>query len=104
MTVPEPISQTDAPEARVYNLTSRWLEIGDLVVSFGLLAVLLATTWTGSLRAPAARMAREHYARQLFYYFLFLTVITQAVGGASDFYRLLLERRFLLSPGRRSSS
>ena len=103
MSASQPISPTDAPEARAYNVTSRWLELGDLVVSFGLLAVLLATGWTGSLRDLAVRMAREHYALQLFYYVLFLSVISKLAGGGLDFYRFRLEHRFHLSTERFSS-
>ena len=41
--------QADNQEARDYNRIKRWLEIGDLVVSFGFLIALLVTGWTNGL-------------------------------------------------------
>ena len=90
----------DTPETRDYNRQRRWLEIGDLVMSFGFLIVLLATGWTKTLSGLATRMGRDHYALDLFYYVLFLSVISKVLGFALDFYGFRLEHRFNLSNQR----
>ena len=97
MTLPQSNMEVDTSEAREYNRTKRWLEIGDLVLSFGLLIALLATGWTNSLRDLAVRMARDYYVLQLFFYVLFLSVISKVVGIGLDFYSFRLEHRFNLS-------
>ncbi len=93
----------DSAEARQYNRTKRWLEIGDLAVSFGFLAVLLATGWTNTLRDWAVRMSRDYYILQLFYYVVFLSVLSKALGFGLDFYGFRLEHRFNLSNQRLGS-
>jgi len=45
----------DSPESRRYNRIKRWLGVGDFVIGFGLLVVLLVTGWTGTLRDLAER-------------------------------------------------
>lgn len=97
MTLPEPTLQPDAPEAREYNRKKRWLEIVDLTVSIGFLVLLLATGWTNTLRDVAMRMSREHYVVQLFYYVLFLSVLSKVLRLAPDYYGFRLEHRFNLS-------
>jgi STE24 endopeptidase len=97
------VLQPDSPEAREYNRTKRWLEIGDLAVSFGFLTVLLATGWTDTLRDWAVAMARDHYILQLFYYVLFLSILSKVLGFGLDFYGFRLEHRFNLSSQRLSS-
>jgi len=97
------VLQPDSPEAREYNRTKRWLEIGDLAVSFGFLAVLLATGWTNTLRDWAVGMARDHYVLQLFYYVLFLSILSKVLGFGLDFYGFRLEHRFNLSSQRLGS-
>lgn len=93
----------DSTEARQYNRTKRWLEIGDLVISFGFLAVLLATGWTNTLRDWAVSMAKDYYVLQLFYYVLFLSILSKVLGFALDFYDFRLEHRFNLSNQRLGS-
>src|SRR5579864_2165960 len=90
----------DTQEAREYNRTRRWLELGDLVVSFGFLIVLLATGWTKTLSGLATRMAPNHYWLDLFFYVLFLSLISKVLGFALDFYGFRLEHRFNLSNQR----
>ncbi|HJT54377.1 MAG TPA: M48 family metallopeptidase [Candidatus Angelobacter sp.] len=97
------VLQPDSPEAREYNRSKRWLEIGDLAVSFGFLAVLLATGWTNTLRDWAVGMARDHYVLQLFYYVLFLSILSKVLGFGLDFYGFRLEHRFNLSSQRLGS-
>ncbi|HEX3093071.1 MAG TPA: hypothetical protein VHW72_10645, partial [Candidatus Angelobacter sp.] len=90
----------DSPETREYNRQRRWLELGDLTVSFGFLIALLATGWTKTLSGMATRMGRDHYALDLFYYVMFLSVISKVLGFALDFYGFRLEHRFNLSNQR----
>ncbi|HEU5413237.1 MAG TPA: M48 family metallopeptidase, partial [Candidatus Angelobacter sp.] len=97
------VLQPDSPEAREYNRTRRWLEIGDLAVSFGFLVVLLATGWTNTLRDWAVSMARDHYIIQLFYYVLFLSILSKVLGFGLDFYGFRVEHRFNLSSQRLGS-
>ena len=100
MTITESHLQPDTPEVRDYNRTRRWLELGDLIVSFGFLIVLLATGWTKTLSGLATRMGRDHYALDLFFYVMFLSLISKALGFALDFYGFRLEHRFNLSNQR----
>ncbi|HET9182105.1 MAG TPA: M48 family metallopeptidase [Candidatus Angelobacter sp.] len=93
----------DSTESRQYNRTKRWLEIGDLVISFGFLAVLLATGWTNTLRDWAVSMAKDYYVLQLFYYVLFLSILSKVLGFGLDFYDFRLEHRFNLSNQRLGS-
>lgn len=103
MSTPDTALPPDSPEAREYNRTKRWLEIGDLVLSFGFLAVLLATGWTNTLRDWAVRMAKDYYVLQLFYYVLFLSILSKLLGFGLDFYGFRLEHRFNLSNQRLGS-
>jgi STE24 endopeptidase len=100
MTITESNLHPDTPETRDYNRQRRWLELGDLVLSFGFLIVLLATGWTKTLSGLATRMGRDHYALDLFFYVMFLSVISKALGFALDVYGFRLEHRFNLSNQR----
>ncbi|HEU4414694.1 MAG TPA: M48 family metallopeptidase [Candidatus Angelobacter sp.] len=97
MTITETNLQPDTADAREYNRTRRWIELGDLVISFGFLILLLATGWTNSLSALSRRMGGDHYALNLFLYVLFLSVVSKVLGFALDFYSFRLEHRFNLS-------
>ena len=97
------VLRPDSPEAQHYNRTRRWLEIGDLGLSFGFLAVLLAPGWTNTLRDWAVRMAGDHYVLQLFYYVLFLSILSKVLGFGLDFYGFRLEHRYNLSNQRLGS-
>jgi Zn-dependent protease with chaperone function len=104
MSAPETtVLQPDSAEAREYNRNKRWLEMGDLAVSFGFLAALLATGWTNTLRDWAVAMARDHYILQLFYYVLFLSILSKVLGFGLDYYGFRLEHRFNLSSQRLGS-
>ena len=104
MSTPEAtVLPADSSEAREYNRTKRWLELGDLAVSFGFLAVLLATGWTNTLRDWAVGMAKNYYVLQLFYYVLFLSILSKVLGFGLDFYGFRLEHRFNLSNQRLGS-
>jgi len=93
-------TQPDTPEAREYNRTKRWLEIGDMAISIGFLVLLLATGWSSTLRDAAIRLSREHYVLQLFYYVLFLSIFSKILGFGLDVYSFRLEHRFNLSNQR----
>ena len=97
MSLPESNSQPDTPEAREYNRTKRWLEMGDLAIGMGFLVVLLVFGWTNTLRDFAKRIAGDHYALQLFYYVVLLSLISKLLGLALDVYGFRLEHRFNLS-------
>jgi STE24 endopeptidase len=94
------VLQPDSPEAKKYNRTKRWLEIGDLAISVGFLVLLLATGWTNTLRDWAVRIAGDHYALQLFVYVVFLSVFSKVLGFGLDMYGFRLEHRFNLSNQR----
>ena len=97
MTLPESNLQPDPAEAREYNRAKRWVEIGDMAIGFGFMAVLLATGWTNTLSDLARRLGGDHYALNLFLYVLFLSIISKALGIGLDFYSFRLEHRFNLS-------
>jgi len=104
MSTPEAtVLPPDSAEAREYNRTKRWLEIGDLAISFGFLAVLLATGWTNTLRDWATNLSPNYYFLRLFYYVLFLSVLSKVLGFGLDFYDFRLEHRFNLSNQRLGS-
>ena len=96
---PNPV-QSDSPEARRYNLIRRWLGIGDFVIGFVFLIVLLVTGWSNWLRDLAYRLGVQNYSLSLFIYLLLLLVIGKALGIGLDYYGFLLERRFKLSTQR----
>ncbi|HEY1940301.1 MAG TPA: M48 family metallopeptidase [Candidatus Angelobacter sp.] len=100
MTITESHLQSDTPEARAYNRTRRWLEIGDLAISFGFLIALLVTGWTKTLSGLATRLGGDHYALDLFFYVTFLSLISKVLGFGLDFYGFRLEHRFSLSNQR----
>jgi STE24 endopeptidase len=97
MTAPDTNLLPDSPQAQAYNRTKRWLEIGDLALSFGFLIVLLATGWTNSLRDAASRLGGEHYIVRLFFYVLLLSILSKLLGLSLDYYSFRLEHRFNLS-------
>lgn len=100
MTITEANLQADTAEVRDYNRAKRWIEIGDLVLSFGFLIALLITGWTNTLSALARRIGGDHYALNLFLYVLFLSILSKALGFALDVYGFRLEHRFNLSNQR----
>ena len=97
MSLPESNSQPDTPEAREYNRTKRWLEMGDLAIGIGFLVALLVFGWTNTLRDFAKSIAGDHYALQLFYYVVLLSILSKLLGLALDVYGFRLEHRFNLS-------
>jgi len=90
----------DSPESRRYNRIKRWLGIADFAVGFGLLVVLLATGWTGTLRDLAERGASQNYAYSVFLYVVMLTLVRKVLGTPLDYYGFRLERRYNLSNQR----
>jgi STE24 endopeptidase len=97
MSLPAANSQPDTPEARRYNHIKRWLGLADLVLGIGFLVVLLATGWTRRLRDLSLHSAREHYLLALFFYILFLSVISKLLTLGLDIYSFRLEHHFRLS-------
>jgi STE24 endopeptidase len=100
MTITEANLHADTAEAREYNRARRWLEIGDLILSFGFLIALLLTGWTNTLSALAMRIGGDHYWLNLFFYVLFLSLLSKVLGFALDVYSFRLEHRFNLSNQR----
>ena len=90
----------DSPESRRYNRIKRWLGIADFAIGFGLLVVLLATGWSGTLRDLAERGASQNYAYAVFLYVLMLMLISKVLGTPLDYYGFRLEHRYNLSNQR----
>ena len=95
MTVP-----ADSAESRRYNRIKRWMGVGDFALGLGLLIVLLATGWTGTLRDLALRGASQNYTFAVFLYVLMLMLISKVIGLPLDYYGFRLEHRFHLSNQR----
>src|SRR6202047_2056618 len=87
----------DSPESRRYNRIKRWLDIGDFVIGLGLLVVLLAAGWTGTLRDLAERGASQNYPFAVFLYVLMLMLISKVLGLPLEYYGFRLEHRYNLS-------
>src|SRR6266849_1209559 len=90
----------DSPESRRYNRIKRWLGIGDFVLGLGLLVVLLATGWTGTLRDLAEHGASQNYPFAVFLYVLMLMLISKVLGLPLEYYGFRLEHRYNLSNQR----
>ncbi|MGB7332610.1 MAG: hypothetical protein WBD25_14585, partial [Terriglobales bacterium] len=84
----------DSPESRRYNRIKRWLGIGDFVIGFGLLVLLLASGWTGTLRDLAERGASQNYPFAVFLYVLMLMLISKVIGTPLEYYGFRLEHRY----------
>ena len=104
MTTPSMIATTenatalgDSVESRRYNRIKRWLGVADFAVGLGLLVVLLATGWTGTIRDLAERGASQNYPFAVFLYVLMLLLISKAIGIPLEYYEFRLERRYNLS-------
>jgi STE24 endopeptidase len=93
----------DSAESRRYNRIKRWLGISDFAIGIGLLVVLLATGWTGTLRDLAYRGAWQNYTLAVFLYVTMLMVISKLIGLPLDYYGFRLEHRFHLSNQRMRS-
>src|ERR1017187_6189902 len=91
-----PIS-TDSAESRRYNRIKRWMGVGDVAIGFGLLVLILATGWTGTLRDLAYRGASQNYTLAVFLYVLMLMLISKAIGLPLEYYGFRLEHRYNLS-------
>jgi STE24 endopeptidase len=90
-------SLADSEESRHYNRTKRWLGVADFAIGFGLLVVLLATGWSGTLRDVAERGASQNYPFAVFLYVAMLMLISKAIGVPLEFYEFRLEHRYNLS-------
>jgi STE24 endopeptidase len=90
----------DSPESQRYNRVKRWLGISDFALGFGLLVVLLAAGWSGTLRDLAERGASQNYPYAVFLYVLMLTLISKVLGTPLDYYGFRLEHRYNLSNQR----
>jgi len=97
-----PVS-VDSPDSRRYNRIKRWLGLADMTLGFGLLVVLLATGWTGTLRDLALgehNGAARTYSVALFLYVLMLMLISKVLGTPLEYYSFRLEHRYNLSNQR----
>src|SRR5271170_1211026 len=90
----------DSPESRRYNRIKRWLGVADFAIGFGLLVVLLATGWSGTLRDLAERGASQNYPFAVFLYVLMLMLISKVLGIPLEYYGFRLEHRYNLSNQR----
>lgn len=90
----------DSTDARRYNRVRRWLGIGDFVIGFLFLLVLLLTGWSGWLRDLAYRIGLNNYSLSVFIYLVLLMLIGKALGIGLDYYGFRLERRYKLSTQR----
>ncbi|MFY9676522.1 MAG: hypothetical protein WAK13_18830, partial [Terriglobales bacterium] len=99
-TITQPVQSADSAESRHYNRIKRWISFADTAIGFGLLIVLLATGWTGTLRDWAYRGAAQNYTLAVFLYLLMLMVITKVIGLPLEYYAFRLEHRFHLSNQR----
>lgn len=97
------VNPPNPEEARQYNRAKRLVEVGELVISFGFLTVLVATGWAGSLRDLALRLGRDSYLLQLFVYVVLLSLLSKILGLGLDIYSFRLEHRFHLSNQRLGS-
>ncbi|HZR57084.1 MAG TPA: M48 family metallopeptidase [Terriglobales bacterium] len=98
---PEPtIVAADRPEAKRYNKIKRWMGIADFVLGLGLLVILVATGWSGSLRDIAYRAAFQNYTLAVFFFVLLLLLIGKVLGVGLDYYGFRLEHQFQLSNQR----
>jgi len=96
-TIPLP---SDSAESRSYNRVKRWLSVCDFALGLGLLVVLLATGWTGTLRDFAYRGASQNYTFAVFLYVFMLMLIGKVLGMPLDYYGFQLEHRYHLSNQR----
>src|ERR1022692_1833427 len=90
----------DSPESRRYNRIKRWLGVADFAIGLGLLIVLLATGWTGTLRDLAERGASQNYPFAVFLYILMLMLISKVLGTPLEYYGFRIEHRYNLSNQR----
>lgn len=89
----------DSAESRRYNRIKRWVGMGDFAIGFGLLVVLLATGWTGTLRDLALEQngVTRNYSFAVFLYVLMLMLISKLIGLPLEYYGFRLEHRYHLS-------
>jgi STE24 endopeptidase len=99
-TAQEVAPPADSPESRRYNRIKRWLSVADFAIGLGLLVVLLATGWTGTIRDLALRGASQNYSYAVFLYVLMLILVGKAIGVPLDYYSFRLEHSYNLSNQR----
>jgi STE24 endopeptidase len=90
-------SLADSEDSRHYNRTKRWLGVADFAIGFGLLVVLLATGWSGTLRDVAEHGASQNYPFAVFLYVAMLMLISKAISVPLEFYEFRLEHHYNLS-------
>lgn len=87
----------DSPDARRYNRILRRIGVADALLGLALMAVVLATGWTNSLRDLSFRLGGEHYSIALFFYVLILSIFGKILGLGLDYYGFRIEHEYHLS-------
>jgi STE24 endopeptidase len=97
-TINSPIA--DTPEARRYNRIHRRLGIADAVLGLVMLAVILGTGWTTTIRDWAHHLAPSNYVAALFFYVVILSLFGKILGFGFELYGYRIERQYHLSNQR----
>lgn len=95
-----PAAPVDAADSRRYNRLLRQLSVADAALGLLLMALLLATDWTASIRNLAFRWAPDGHVLALFYYTTILLVLGKALSFGLEYYSFLIEHRYHLSNQR----
>ena len=91
---------SDSSDVRRYNRISRGVGIADAGLGLLLMAMLLVTGLSNTLRDVSFRFANENYALGLLIFVLFLSIIGKLLGVALDYYSFRLEHEYHLSNQR----
>jgi len=90
----------DVSEASRYHRILRRVNVADVALGLGLMAVLLVSDWSGEIRNFAVRTAGDDYAVALFLYTSILLVLAKLCSLGLDWYSFRVERRYRLSTQR----
>jgi STE24 endopeptidase len=88
----------DSSEAREYNRLQRRLTLADALFGIAMLAILLVTGWSGSVRNITTRISGgSNYVLALFLYVLILATLSRILSFPLDYYGFRLEHQYKLS-------
>lgn len=87
----------DTADARRYNRLQRRIGVADAALGLALMAFLLLSDLTGSIRNLAVHIARDHHALALFLYTSILLLLAKALSLGLDYYGFRIEHRYRLS-------